>query len=173
MTMKKTILITGGCRSGKSKYALELSSRYNKKVFIATAEAIDNEMGQRIIKHRKKRDKSFITIEEPLYVAKSLKALTEETDVVVIDCLTLWLGNLIHQRELQSLEFPEVTSFLEVIKCPALDIIIVTNEVGLGVIPGNPLGRHFCDLAGELNQKVASLAQKVFFMVSGIPMELK
>lgn len=171
---KKTIvLITGGGRSGKSRHALELSSSYKRKVFVATAEGCDSEMRQRIIRHREERDSSFVTIEEPLNIAGSLHSLPDEIDVVVIDCLTVWLGNLMHRKGLESLDNPEVISFLEMLKRPSFDVLIVTNEVGLGIIPENPIGRQFRDLSGKLNQEVASLAKKVILMISGIPMIVK
>ena len=171
--MKHIVFITGGGRSGKSRYALQLASQYDKKAFIATAEPIDEEMQERIARHRRERGESFITIEEPLDLAGAVGSLPPEIDVAVIDCLTVWLGNLMHRREVENQEFPELSAFIDALKDPPCDLIIIANEVGMGIIPHNEMARRFRDLAGGLNQKVAGLASRVVLMVSGIPLAVK
>jgi len=171
--MKKIILITGGGRSGKSRYALGLAEAYPKKAFIATAEPIDKEMEERIIKHRQERGEAFLTIEEPLDLSKAIYSLPRDIEVAVIDCLTVWLGNLMHRTEKTDRLFPEVTSFLKALKASSCDLIIITNEVGMGVIPSNKLARQYRDISGQLNQSVACLADQVILMVSGFPLIIK
>jgi len=172
--MKKITLITGGSRSGKSRYALKLIGTKTKKSFIATAEPFDEEMRDRIVNHQKERGELFFTIEEPLDLARAIRSLPPNIEIAVIDCLTVWLGNLIHQYGIKDENYPEVTSFLEVlIKDTPCDLIIVTNEVGMGIIPPNKLSRKFSDLAGNLNQSVARLADQVILMVSGFPVIVK
>ncbi len=172
-------LVTGGARSGKSRHALELASAYRRKAFVATAQPIDDEMRQRIDVHRQERDASFVTVEEPLDVASAIAELPASIEVAVIDCLTVWLGNLLHVAETggdagQDLSrlgsFAQIQGFLELLdQRPAVDLIVVTNEVGMGIVPASPLGRVFRDLAGSLNQAVATRADQVVLMVSGIP----
>jgi len=171
--MKKITLITGGSRSGKSRYALNLTKGFTKKAFIATAEPFDEEMRERILNHQKQRGESFLTIEEPLDLAHAIRSVPPDREVALIDCLTVWLGNIMHRYKTDDQNYPEVTSFLEVLKDAPCDLIIVTNEVGMGIILPNKLSRKFSDLAGELNQSVAQLADQVILMVSGFPLIVK
>ncbi len=171
--MKTITLITGGSRSGKSRYALELAEKYTTKTFIATAQPFDEEMRARIAKHQEERDSSFVTIEEPINLGKAFCSLPANTEVVVVDCLTVWLGNLMHRAESDTEDYPEVTSFLNVLEAPPCDLILVSNEVGMGIIPDNRLSRRFKDLAGNLNQEVAKQADKVVLMVSGCALNVK
>ncbi len=171
--MKKIILITGGCRSGKSSYALAQIAKYDKKVFIATAEALDAEMEDRITKHRKERGKSFQTIEEPLNIADAIKNASTNYDAIILDCLTVWMGNLQYRIRDKSDRETYIKEFLDGLINSPRTIILVTNEIGMGVVPDNELSRQFRDAAGWLNQKVAELADQVVLMVSGIPMIIK
>jgi adenosylcobinamide kinase / adenosylcobinamide-phosphate guanylyltransferase len=171
-------LISGGARSGKSRYALELSARSGRAAFIATAEPFDDEMRDRIQRHREEREGRYFTVEEPVDLAGALDRLPAGTEIAVVDCLTVWLGNLIHRRGDGALsgdpeDFAEVAALLAALDRPPCPLILVTNEVGLGVIPGNALARTFIDLAGRLNQRVAARAQRVVFMISGLPLALK
>ena len=175
-------LLTGGARSGKSRHALELAAAYRRKAFVATAQAIDDEMRQRIDVHRRERDASFITVEEPLDLAPAIGDLPAEVDVAVIDCLTVWLGNLLHaagdgageQDPSRLASWPQIQDFLELLdQPPVVDLLVVTNEVGMGVVPASPLGRAFRDLAGSLNQAVAARADRVLLMVSGLPLSVR
>jgi adenosylcobinamide kinase/adenosylcobinamide-phosphate guanylyltransferase len=169
--MKLITLITGGGRSGKSSFALALARRYAKKAFIATAEPIDDEMRQRIAQHKRDRDPSFYTIEEPLKLAVALQSLPCEIEIAVIDCLSVWIGNCMHHDGVK--ESSTIDEFIEQLKDPPCDLIIVTNEVGMGIIPDNEPSRRYRDILGSLNQQIAELAQQVILMVCGIPVYIK
>jgi adenosylcobinamide kinase/adenosylcobinamide-phosphate guanylyltransferase len=171
--MGRIILITGGARSGKSRYALELASGYGKRAFIATAEPVDDEMKERIKKHRLDRGPDFITVEEPVDLAYALDNLPPEIEVAIVDCLTVWLGNLQHREGELSMNSPMIQAFLDLLKHPSCDLIIVTNEVGSGIVPSDPGVREFRDTAGLLNQEVTHLAHRVILTVCGIPVVLK
>ena len=171
--MKRITLVTGGSRSGKSKHALELAASYNNKAFIATAEATDDEMRARIERHRRERDPSFRTWEEPIDLVVALKSLPGNTEVAVVDCLTVWLGNLFYREKINNETCPEIEAFLGILQAPPCHLILVTNEVGMGVIPADTATRLFRDTAGSINQILAELAHEVIFSVSGIPMRIK
>lgn len=167
------ILISGGARSGKSRYALELARRYRKRAFIATAELIDGELRQRINQHRAERGSDFLTIEESVNLAYVLRTLPPGIELAIIDCLTVWLGNLLHREGRISMDSPMIRAFLDLLENPPCDLIIVTNEVGSGIVPCDPETREFRDTAGLLNQEVARLADRVILTVCGIPVVLK
>ncbi len=169
----KIIFVLGGDRSGKSRYALTRAEPYEHRSFIATALPIDTEMRQRIAAHRQERGTTFQTIEEPYDLGAAIRALPLETEVAVIDCLTVWLGNLLFKygEELDSAE--EIPCFFKVLETPPCTLVIVSNEIGLGVIPADPQTRHFRDQMGGLNQRVAALADEVVFLISGLPLRLK
>ncbi len=171
--MKKITLVTGGARSGKSSFALSLAKLSDQNVFIATAEAIDDEMRRRIDQHRKERGESFRTIEAPIHLAEAIEAVDEKTPLMIIDCLTVWLGNLQVKDETGHLLVAEVEALLNVLKKPPCRMILVTNEVGMGIVPMNEMSRDFRDHAGRLNQRVADIADDVVLMVSGIPVTIK
>ncbi len=163
------ILIGGGSRSGKSRFALELAQRKGSKPgFIATAQAFDDEMRDRIRKHRQERGEHFRTIEEPVDLAGAIqKSVEAGCDAVVVDCLTLWVSNLmLSDREVQA--EPVIAACQS-----SATIILVTNEVGCGIVPENAMARRFRDLAGWLNQRIAEEAQEVYWTVFGIPMKVK
>jgi len=171
--MKRIVLVTGGSRSGKSSHALELAGRYGRKAFIATAESLDREMRARIDEHRRTRDQSFHTVEEPVDLARALKAIPHGVEVAVIDCITVWLGNLFYHRRITDGTAPEIEAFLASLKAPSCDLIIVTNELGMGIIPADAETRQFRDVAGRINQHLARLAHEVILTVCGIPLHLK
>ena len=171
--MRRIFLVTGGSRSGKSKHPLELAASYNNKVFIATAEATDDEMRARIERHRRERDPSFYTMEEPVDLAAALKSLPEGTEVVVLDCVTVWLGNLAHRDKIIDGTCPEITSFLDILNTPPCHIILVTNEIGMGIIPGDSGTRRFRDIAGDINQQLAQNAHEVILTVCGVALRVK
>lgn len=166
------ILVGGGSRSGKSRQALEIARACGQRLaFIATAEARDDEMRDRIERHRHDRGPDFTTHEEPLEIVRLLRELDGRFDAIVIDCLTLWLGNLlIDGRSDMDCEF---TSLVRTASEAEAAVILVTNEVGCGIVPENPLARKFRDEAGRLNQLAASAATEVFWMAFGIPLRLK
>jgi len=173
--MSQITLITGGARSGKSSYALSLAlERYSNRVFIATAVPFDREMSGRISRHRKERGDQFHTIEEPVELSRVLAELPGETEVAVVDCLTVWLGNLYHHfKEDEEKVGRQVETFLHHLDHPVCDLILVTNEVGWGIVPENPLARSFRDVAGTLNRRAAEKAAAAFLLCCGIPMTLK
>jgi adenosylcobinamide kinase/adenosylcobinamide-phosphate guanylyltransferase len=164
------ILVGGGARSGKSRYAIELArKRGSRLAFLATAEEHDLEMEARVAKHKRERGADFTTIEEPLEIADALRKC--DADAIVVDCLTLWLSNvmLTFGRDVDA----ETEKVLAVARESKGALILVTNEVGCGIVPETTLGRDFRDRAGVLNQRVASVADEVYWMVFGIPMRVK
>ncbi len=172
--MAEIALITGGCRSGKSRYALELAASCPRKAFIATAQAHDEEMRERIARHKAERGKEWMTIEEPLDLTAALQQGAAMADVVVADCLTAWLGNLLHLEQSVDMEHPAITAFFVFLSASySCRIILVSNEVGMGIVPDNAMARQFRDLAGGVNQRVAHHADNVTLMVSGLPLQVK
>ena len=171
--MNRVTLITGGARSGKSSHALELASGFAKKAFLATAVPFDTEMKDRIGKHQSDRDGTFITVEEPVDLAGAIMQLPADIEVAIVDCLTIWLNNLMHDHGAEQDTFAEIESFLAVLKDPPCDLIIVANEVGMGIHAENEGARKFADLQGWVNQYIAKSANTVYLMVSGIPLKIK
>lgn len=176
----EVVLVTGGARSGKSRHAEALALRRPDPAYVATAEAMDAEMAERIRRHREERGDRFVTVEEPQRLARALAGLPAGCGVAVVDCLTVWLGNLLHAAERGGAELsarpddhPEVAALLALLDSPPRDLVLVTNEVGWGVVPATPLGRVFRDLAGRVNQAVAARADRVVLLVSGVPMTVK
>lgn len=173
--------VTGGARSGKSRYALNLALRSARRpAFVATAEPFDDGLRDRIRRHREERGAQFFTVEEPVDLAGALRRLPPETDLAVVDCLTVWLGNLLYRREgrpeplsADPGDYEEIRNFLGLLNGPHTPLIVVTNEVGMGIIPENALARLFTDLTGRVNQEVAARAGRVVLMVSGIPMVVR
>lgn len=170
--MGKKVLITGGVKSGKSSYALQLAKEMEKgeKIFMATARPIDEEMEHKINKHKKERGSDFKTIEAPIRLGDTLSAFSSST--VIIDCLTLWLSNLFYEvREEEKSR--EIESFMGALKEFRGNAIIVTNEVGWGIIPGDEISRKYQSELGSVNQKVAEVCDGVYVMISGIPLRIK
>lgn len=166
------ILIGGGGRSGKSRKALEmLNAAGPRRGFIATAEASDDEMRERITRHRDERDPAIVTWEEPFAVAERIRAEDGNYDAIVVDCLTLWLSNILLAGRADLEE--EFRKLVEASAQSGTQIILVTNEVGCGIIPEYPLARRFRDEAGRLNQMAAQRASEVYWMVFGIGMRIK
>ncbi len=166
--------ITGGARSGKSSFAETLANRApGRRAYIATAQALDEEMAARIKKHREDRGTSWDTFEEPLAVADLLARLTGSYNVVLLDCLTLWLSNVISHTEGDEAVHSRADGLIRAIKAFDGLCICVSNEVGLGIVPDNPLARRYRDLAGILNQRVAKAADEVYLITAGIPLRIK
>lgn len=173
---KELVLILGGVRSGKSSFAQRLAKQSGGNVlFLATAQAGDAEMAERIARHKASRPASWRTIEEPLELASALDREAVSVSVVIVDCLTLWLNNLLGQEDgaSEAHVLGQVGRLLEVYDRGAASYILVSGEVGLGLVPPYPLGRSFRDMLGRVNQKLARRADKVFLMVAGIPLDLK
>jgi adenosylcobinamide kinase/adenosylcobinamide-phosphate guanylyltransferase len=167
-------LVLGGVRSGKSRYAQQLAEQSRHVVFVATAKITDDEMNAKITRHREERPKEWLTVEEPLELAKVLVEQEPTCEVIVVDCLTIFAANLMEAvgEDSAALEsrIEEVCAALRTIQC---NVVLVSNEVGSGVVPAYPLGRRYRDLLGGINQKVAAIADDVVLMVAGLPLALK
>ena len=164
------ILITGGARSGKSRHAEARARSFaGRPVYIATAEALDGEMTERIARHRARRGSGWIEREEPLRLTQALIE-TDGGGARLVDCLTLWLSNLLHA----GIDWSHaVAELAETLKREQSPVVLVTNEVGLGIVPDNALARAYRDAAGLMNQTIAGIADEVEFIVAGLPMKLK
>jgi adenosylcobinamide kinase/adenosylcobinamide-phosphate guanylyltransferase len=160
-------LITGGARSGKTRYALECAGQEDC-TYIATAELRDDEMRERAARHQRERGNRWRTIEEPFELAACVKELK---GIVVIDCLTMWLSNWMLRDETQ-LE-SQIESLCSVFRAATCHVRAITNEVGSSIVPDNPLARRFRDWSGVMNQRVASTADRVYLMVCGFPVQVK
>ncbi|MFC1885354.1 bifunctional adenosylcobinamide kinase/adenosylcobinamide-phosphate guanylyltransferase [Thermodesulfobacteriota bacterium] len=170
---KKLIFILGGARSGKSSWALHYAeSNYEKLLFVATAEITDEEMANKVRLHKESRGDNWRLLEEPLDIAKVIKDGFIETDVILIDCMTIWLNNVLFKRGEDTAEL-YVKNFIEALKSRSNAVIIVANEVGTGVVPEHKSGRVFRDLAGRLNQRIAAVADRVVYIIAGIPLDVK
>jgi adenosylcobinamide kinase/adenosylcobinamide-phosphate guanylyltransferase len=177
-------LILGGARSGKSAYAEQTAVASGRKViYIATASAGDAEMAARIACHREQRPAHWLTVEEPLALAEALLAHSRPDNLILVDCLTLWLSNLLFDADgtapqIGTIALPprfarERVALLEILPQLAGDILLVSNEVGLGVVPLGAVSRLFVDEAGRLNQAVAACADRVVLVTAGLPLQLK
>ncbi len=168
----RIILILGGAKSGKSTFALHKAELLpGRKAYIATAEPLDDEMKERIEKHRTQRGKDWHTIEEPVNMTRAFREIGSGYAAAVIDCLTLWLTNLLLGTGDPEIEMRSFLSSLKEGDHPPL--FVVSNEVGMGIVPDNALSRRFRDLAGRLNQEVASVADEVYLVTAGIPLRIK
>lgn len=174
------IFIVGGARSGKSSHGITLamslargplphSMQGEGVAYIATAQPLDKEMQARILRHKAWRPAGMTTIEEPVELHKALKGAEKNHDCIVIDCLTLWLTNIWERKGMES----RIKAFLDALRTSKKRVIVISNEVGMGIVPAYKKGRRFRDALGELNRKVASGSDKVIFMVSGVPVLIK
>lgn len=165
-------LILGGARSGKSALAEQIADHSGLEVvYIATAEARDGEMGERIAHHQARRPEQWLSIEEPLHLAATLQQQAAANRCLLVDCLTLWLSNLLAAGD--TVFECEREALLEILPQLPGRLIFVSNEVGLGIVPMGELTRKFCDESGRLHQTVASLCDRVTFVTAGLPMILK
>lgn len=173
MAENRLILVGGGARSGKSSFALALARRLGRRrLFVATAEARDEEMHLRIRRHREDRGPEFDTVEEPLELAAVVREVKHH-DVVLIDCLTLWLANRLLAASEPDLVLAHVGELLAVLSKRQGHVIVVTNEVGLGIVPESELGRQFRDLAGTAHQRLSRQADEIYFAVLGTILRVK
>jgi adenosylcobinamide kinase/adenosylcobinamide-phosphate guanylyltransferase len=167
-------LVLGGVRSGKSRYAQQLAEQSSRVVFVATAKVTDDEMRAKIQRHRDDRPKEWVTVEEPLELAKVLTKQELSCEVIVVDCLTIFAANLMEAVGEDSVALESrieaLCAALQTIQC---NVVFVSNEVGSGVHPSHALGRRYRDLLGEINQKIARIADDVVLMVAGLPLALK
>ena len=167
----RVTFVLGGARSGKSAYAERLIvGMPGDRVYIATAEPGDAEMAERIAEHRRRRDGTWRTVEEPLELADALLRETGEGRAVMVDCITIWLSNLIAADRAPEEEGRRLVDALSRVTGP---VVLVSNEVGLGIVPENALARSFRDLAGWLNQSIAEAADTVVFLAAGLPLTFK
>lgn len=171
------VLILGGARSGKSTTAERLARDAERVLFIATAEALDEAMQRRIAAHRRYRPDHWDTLEEPIDVTSAVRPLVERYDTFVLDCLTLWVSNLLladeEASDAEGAVLKAVGRLLDLIDTAGGRWILVSNEVGQGIVPASPLGREYRDVLGRVNQLVASRADKAYLMVAGLALELK
>ncbi|MFH1504427.1 MAG: bifunctional adenosylcobinamide kinase/adenosylcobinamide-phosphate guanylyltransferase [Candidatus Omnitrophota bacterium] len=172
--MNKFTFILGGIRSGKSAYALELAKKNKKRVvFIATAAASDNEMKKRIEQHQKSRPKSWKTIEEGIDIDLVLLGLNKKYEIILIDCLGIFISNLLSKDFTQQQIKNKVEKLIKVITIIDIEVVVVSNEVGTSLVSFSPLGRQFQDLLGFTNQAMAKAADRVIFTHAGIPIDIK
>jgi len=170
----KTTFVIGGCRSGKSGYAQGLAEKIpGRKLYLATCVPRDEEMHARVQSHQQQRGAGWETLEEPVKLAAALKRKGEDYGVILVDCLTLWISNiLLSTRGKPGLE-KECKELVKILETPECPVILVSNEVGTGIVPENDLARLYRDEAGRVNQKIAAVADRVVWMVAGIPVTIK
>ena len=167
-------LVLGGARSGKSRHAVELAGRRGGRVaFLATARARDADMAARIARHQAERPARWTTLEEPQDVAAACRRAAAAHDLVVVDCVTVWIANLMERGDDDAAVLTAADGLADVIRARLLSLLIVSNEVGEGVHPPTELGRRFRDLLGFVNQRLASAADRVTLMVAGLPLTVK
>ncbi|NPA90395.1 MAG: bifunctional adenosylcobinamide kinase/adenosylcobinamide-phosphate guanylyltransferase [Chloroflexi bacterium] len=179
--MARVILLLGGARSGKSSLAERWARERggDRVLFVATAEPLDEEMRQRIERHQRSRPSSWRTVEAPTHVGPALAQAYAGEKVVVLDCVTLWVGNVLLQEEARGEEnvrevmLQQVDALKQVVDTLPTELILVSNEVGMGVVPPTRLGRLYRDLLGEVNQQLARFADEVYLLVAGLPWRLK
>ncbi len=173
--MHTTTLIIGGCRSGKSSQALLIGEKAcgRRNLFVATCTPHDAEMADRITRHQKERGSHWQTVETPIALAEVFASQGPGADIVLIDCLTLWISNLMMTHTRDDDVIQHVDQLCKIIMAPPCPVIMVANEVGTGIVPENKLARRFRDLAGWCNQKTAAACNHVIWMVAGIPVDIK
>lgn len=169
--MGECVLVIGGTKSGKSRYALHLCRATEKKyIFLATAQPIDEEMKEKIKRHKEERSSKWITVEEPVHIVEKIKELDTEETTILLDCLALWVNNLfIYKADVEG----EINKLINILSYIKGTIIIISNEVGMGIVPGDRVSRRYRDLLGYANQQIASIANKVVLMIAGIPVTIK
>ncbi len=173
--MGRITLITGGARSGKSAHAIQLAGAAPaaRKMFIATGEPLDHEMAARIAHHKQSRPTEFRTVEEPVNLASAVESMEGMADLVVIDCLTLWVSNLMRVCASSDAVLLEAQNLARALKRASFASIVVTDEVGAGIVPDNPAARQFRDWLGWTNQEIAGAADEVIMMVAGLPLRVR
>lgn len=180
------ILVIGGCRSGKSSFALEQAEQIHaentgndnikikkRKIFLATSVPTDAEMEDRVVKHQNERGRDWHTIEEPVQIDKVIHDAGDQDSVILIDCLTLWVSNLLYELKTPEKIEQAICNLEQGLKQPKCPVVLVTNEVGYGIVPENKLARQFRDMAGMVNQRMAQIADTVILTVAGIDVQIK
>lgn len=170
----RVTLVLGGVRSGKSRYALKLAAGSTNVTFVATARPSDDEMRGKIARHQSERPAHWRTFEEPLRLAEALSNNQGTSDTTIIDCLTLFAANLMeaHEGDQAAIDMA-IDDLCSALRNTDSEIVLVSNEVGSGVVPAHPAGRQFRDLLGEMNQRVAAVADNVVLLVAGLPLPIK
>lgn len=172
--MAQIIYITGGARSGKSSLAESLAENFGSPLcYLATGEPRDQEMTERIAIHRQRRGSHWQTVEEPLLISRALASADGRYQAILVDCITLWITNLLFHYDAVEPVLDDVTALAESFSILKTPLILVSNEVGMGIVPENALARSFRDLAGRANQILAAAADDVYVTFSGIPLKLK
>lgn len=171
----RNLFVTGGCRSGKSGYALERANRIKgePRIFLATSVPSDSEMQERVKAHKAERGDAWSTVEEPEAIEERIAEFKETAGVILVDCLTLWISNLLCSGRGEHRIKERVERLQAALGRPGCPVFLVSNEVGCGIVPENSLSRAFRDLSGYANQQTAKTADHVVWMVSGIPVEIK
>jgi adenosylcobinamide kinase/adenosylcobinamide-phosphate guanylyltransferase len=167
-----SLLVLGGARSGKSRFAIQQPLR-GRVAFVATAEASDGDMARRIARHRAERPSRWTTVEEPVHLVDRLRRLGGTHDAVVVDCLTLWVANRLLRGDDDEAILAGADALSSLLVRPVCDVVLVSNEVGEGVHPETAEGRRFRDLLGFVNQRVAAASDRVVLMVAGLPLQVK
>ena len=177
--LAQIIFITGGARSGKSGFAEKLASEFGEPLgYLATAQILDDEMEERVRRHRERRGEEWHAIEEPLHLSQALERCDGKYNVVLVDCVTLWISNLLFAygeagRDCEERIQEDVQRLKSTLHGMVTPVILVSNEVGHGIVPDNRLARQFRDIAGITNQLLATAADEVHVLISGIPLKLK
>jgi len=171
----KITLVLGGCRSGKSRYALDAANEMagDDKIYMATSVPSDSEMKKRVERHQAERGADWQTIEEPLLIHEAIAGASDGARVILVDCLTLWTSNLLFQEKDEAGIMAAVDLLTDALASSACPVLLVSNEVGYGIVPENGLARQFRDMAGLVNQRVARLADQVILTVAGIGVQIK
>jgi adenosylcobinamide kinase/adenosylcobinamide-phosphate guanylyltransferase len=172
--VKETILVIGGCRSGKSRHALYLAEQVSgQKIFIATCIPQDKEMEQRVLNHQQQRNTTWKAIEVPIFLPEAVNTYGAKGNVLLVDCLTLWINNLIMEDQNPAKIDTHIIELIRSLEKSECTVILVSNEVGCGIVPEHKLARLFRDITGFANQKVAGYADRVIWMVAGMPVKIK
>jgi adenosylcobinamide kinase/adenosylcobinamide-phosphate guanylyltransferase len=174
MQRRTITLVLGGARSGKSRHAQELAARFTRVVYIATARALDAEMRSKISRHRRERPSAWRTIEASVGLPEAIRAQSRSADVLLIDCFTLYVSSAMRlSRGAEANNQEHIRQICDAIRSSRASVIIVSNEVGGGIVPASRSARIYLDLLGQLNQKVAAIADNVVLMVAGLPIHIK
>jgi adenosylcobinamide kinase/adenosylcobinamide-phosphate guanylyltransferase len=171
--LASSLLVLGGARSGKSRFAVDCQPPRARVTFVATAMAFDDDMVQRIDRHRAERPGHWRTVEEPLELVPVLRDACVKTDAVVVDCLTVWVANLLLRGDADDHVLKQTDELVALLSLRSADVTLVSNEVGLGVHPSTEDGRRFRDLLGRVNQRIAAGVDRVVLMVAGLPLVVK
>jgi len=173
--VKGVTFVIGGCRSGKSKHALQIAAKIagKRRIYIATCMPQDDEMKQRVARHQKERGSSWTKVEEPLHLAEAILENSLKADVILVDCLTLWVNNVLMETDNEKQIEAKLSRLMAALEKAASPIVLVSNEVGAGIVPENRIARQYRDIIGRVNQAAAKAAGKVIWMVAAIPVTVK